>query len=789
MAVDPDLLEKAAEILGKDRFSANSALEDAVDYLAGFPPFEEMDDEELEPLVDAALARMPAAAPARPRRPGGPAHAGKPTPKAERKVPDGLHPSAPYRFVALPDTVVMADSEPPAHDWPVPGGFCAEIAVTWAAETPLLIGKANEADNVVEPLCLGGEEGAYVIPGASLRGMIRAAMEIVAHGRLGTANLHHRYGLRDFEHPAYANRSPVSRVKEVKAGWLQKAPEDGAWQITPCDWAHVLIEDLLETSYGRWERADRSKWIGRSLADKYGAVGMKSRDGPYDFSKTFGFSAAPDDNGRAVVKPSGSHKGTLVFSNKLPGQGGKKKFEYVLFPPAPGAEPVPIKPELVETFQRLYSKPSKNRPTPDGSWKDLSPTFEAGQRLPVFYVGDLDRQDERFMFGLTRLFKIPHERSVAQVLEAQAQHLPGPIKNDKDEVTAYNADFVEALFGYVMEADALGLGKDARIAPDAAGRKGRIAFSFAHLDPNDQETKVSEPIHTVMMAPRASFAPYYLKSPAEKDYSAEQTPRLAGRKRYLPRWQQGQATEALEGIRAMGQKQLESIKAASRGKSVSEDVQSRLRFLMPKEKGGVLTFSGTIRLHNVTAAELGAVLFALTHGGDPAKPYRHMLGRAKPFGAGQMRVVTARLSVTPNDQESDAVKPPESDEIANTTDPSTGFCPPPKEGEPTARNASHRPFLKAFIERMQKEPGLRAFPDVPAVREFLGASDPAETAKQTERLTYQPLSTFNELRKVTKPLKPHSNGTPAPAPPRFPDESKDGRLLAAPATQRKIWRG
>src|SRR5687768_5892656 len=124
--------------------------------------------------------------------------------------------------------------------------------------------------------------------------------------------------------------------------------------------------------------------------------------------------------------PAGANRGTLVFANKLPGRDGKKKFEYVFY--APAGEPVALKAGVVETFERLYSKPSKNQPAPDGSWKDLKPTFEAGARLPVFYVGDLDIQDERFFFGLTRLFKVPHERSVRQLLETQKNHLPQPIR-------------------------------------------------------------------------------------------------------------------------------------------------------------------------------------------------------------------------------------------------------------------------------------------------------------------------------------------------------------------------
>ena len=57
---------------------------------------------------------------------------------------------APYRFVELPDVVVPPPQAVEAlgggmakkgwHNTPLRAGFCGEIAVEWAAETPLLIG-------------------------------------------------------------------------------------------------------------------------------------------------------------------------------------------------------------------------------------------------------------------------------------------------------------------------------------------------------------------------------------------------------------------------------------------------------------------------------------------------------------------------------------------------------------------------------------------------------------------------------------------------------------------------
>jgi len=757
MAVDPALLIQAVNAL-RGKYTPKWSIDDVIDRLFELSPFDEMDEEDVEVYAEAALKRLATAvAPA--AAPGGKRYAPGP-----RRAPDGLVPSAPFRFVTLPDQVAGAEGVG-SLDAPVRGGYRAEIAVEWAAETPLLIGEES-GGGVVGPMRLG-KTGPHVIPGAGLRGMLRAAVEIVAHGRVGAVNGHHRYGLRDFEHPAYRDRSPVSRVKEVKAGWLTleglDADGDEIWTLSPCGWAHVAIDGLLASSIINRNGVAREDWIKKSLDEKYDLARMKNQN-HYDFSgRKYRFSESrPDDFGRDVVGPGDAVSGTLVFSGKLPGTNGKKKFEYVFFEGS--EEKIRIDKSKVDEFRRLYSKQSKNNPVADGSWKLLEPTFKSRARIPVFHVGDPSDRGPDFAFGLTRLFKIPHEKSVNDVIATQPAHLPRPTRDENGEVVGLDADFVQNLFGYVVERDELGLEKDERISPNAVGRKGRVAFSFAAAR-DGQETSVSPSIETVMMAPRASYAPFYLKSASEKDYSADPAPRLAGRKRYLPRYD------------GKGFKNMVS-EIPKPGPAQGSDVRSKLSFLTSKTEKP-LVFTSTIRLHNVTAAELGAVLFALTHGGDPAKPYRHMIGRARPFGAGQIRVNSARLSVRPNDAEAEKlIAPPAADEIV-AENGLRGFC-PPSSGD-AARDAGHRPFLRAFAKHMRTVPGLANFPDVPAVREFLGSCDPAETAKIAKgTLDYMELQRFKKIRDKVKPERPNERARQGPKPPAvFPGE-RDGRLLPAP---------
>lgn len=711
--VDQALLDKAVALLtAAKRFTSRSDAESIAEFLSERPPFDDLDFDEVDDIAAEAKKRLTApVTPPAPRasdRPGG--AGGREAPR--RNFDNAPTPSAPFRFVTLPEKIAPGEKRP-LND-PTKGDLCATIKVTWVAESPLLIGKENANTRIVEPMRLG-DNGPFVIPGASLKGMIRAATEIVALGRLGFANLHHRYGLRDFEHPYYSEEATVSKVAEVKAGWLT-ARKDGdkeIWELTPLgdNWAHVEIKELGFARSGNWK--------GNDLPVKYQAIqatltanGDRRAGVMFDFGKTEEFShVTKDTTGRRIVYPArGGQKGIYVFSGKVPGTNSKKRFEYVFFD-KPVGTPIRIEPKIQQLFERLYSKPSKNKPEPDGNWKVLKPTLSAGRRIPVFYVGDPVGQGADFFFGLTRLFKIPHKRSVGDVLAKS--HAAHAVKPDWKSEADYHPDFVENLFGYVAERDEVGLEADERM--NVGARKGRVAFGFAFLEPGQPAPRLSaQPVETIMMAPRASYAPFYLRGTESKDYSASEPPKLAGRKRYLPRAEAPNFDVSLQTIRNIGNTQ---IVAASRNGSVSNDVKSRLVFLMPGQGAKEIRFGSEIRLHNVTKAELGAILFALTHGGNPSGKARHMLGRAKPFGAGQIRIDKPALTITPND------------------------------GGDSEVNANHAPYLEAFIAEMRKV--ASDFPNVDTVNEFIGLSQPNNGLA----LDYMPLDAFNKLRKEVKPLK------------------------------------
>lgn len=587
--------------------------------------------------------------------------------------------TAPFRFVPLSEKVsVRAQGDTSADaplDRPQQGHLSASIQVEWEVETPLLIGeaKSKSANAPLVPFQLSSQPSdqnpVYAIPGATLRGATRSTVEILAFARLFQANQHVRYGFRDFFHDLYIARLlKAGTTNNLQAGWLTRN-DDGDAEITPCDrWGLVEIADLIWSS----EREDLEGWVKSDRSGKHRTLAtgrgiIVAWSGPNAHRQEVDVVEAPSSDQlfpqTLYQIGSGGISGHLVVSGAVPAGNDQsksntkqKKFEYVFFDNH-SQKAAKLSKNRWNTFLTSHSKQAKNRLLPDGAWEDLEPTFRQGGRIPVFYIGNLDDpDDENFAFGLTRLFRLPHAHSIGDLIRHWGPEHSPTRRWGENEAPVLAPDFVESLFGYVYEPAEAGL--DGRTPPHELAKKGRVAFGFAkpvdagqfHLWPEKGA------VETVLGAPKPQFAPFYLEGP-EHDYSAvprqgdlpgTQYPRIAGRKRYIVRRKIGTAeSEGLADMETVMKDQAEKVRRVS-SKGLA-NVSSHLRFLRPEEGAA---FKGEIRFHNVSPAEFGAVLWALTFGGETngGTPRRHLLGHAKPFGAGQVFVRKIDGTIRWNDQ-------------------------------------------------------------------------------------------------------------------------------------------
>lgn len=561
-------------------------------------------------------------------------------------------PPAPFRFVPLPEKVHLAEPAVRAaweagtlHSHPLPGGLSGSLTVEIAFDGPMLVGgpatgPADQAQQV-RPVCLGAE---YVLPGSTLRGLLRSVTELVSASRIRQMNLHRRYGIRDFSHPLFKDTDR----KRPRAGWLTLV--NGKAVLTETEWYEIRIRDLTEGANSGQFHYD---WLNMNIAERYAHVGCVAEGSGkrFVFDQPTAFAKKGNQAHQVVPRDGGDVDGIFVFSNASPTLEGLsvetldaqdlvkrkrlfKKTEAV-FAHEPFGEPQPIPDDVWETFELNNSSPSRHKPEREGNWKELWPTLKAGGRIPVFWLSNADLKREPHDqavadFGLVRVFKRAHLYSVKDKLELTdaGAHLTLPGSPD------YQPDLTEALFGYVHEPESktentAALHKDRHLA-------GRLGFGFGYLSSN-ADVRTSDTWETVQSAPKPSFGPYYLAQ-GQHDWS-DPASTLAGVKTYPAR----EANEA--ALRST----LHSWIPTKGNVARNTKIRSKLVFLLPRNRGNRITFTAEIRFHNVTPVELGALVWAMTFGGAPQ--LRHMIGRAKAAGAGQARLTPVAVQLRHGDEE------------------------------------------------------------------------------------------------------------------------------------------
>lgn len=520
---------------------------------------------------------------------------------------------APYTFVPINDRVLPSPvGSRLSHDRPLRDGLCGELQVTWTVETPVLVGgRSND-----EPVQLG-ENGPWILPGSSLRGMIRSVLEIAAYARLNFID-DNRFALRDYENWTWQKKAAG---REIRAGWLQKRNEE--YFLTPIlsaaepsGWKRVRISDLC-AALGISTDNNCIDWHCLSLHDRMQAISSSGLGGVIDLAR---------------VGVRGGGKGTLVVAGQVkteverrrphsPVQPTRKTWE-AAFLAGDDEKPARINADAAQAFDVVQPVDGRRHEgNPDANWSNWSywkPRLRDGERVPVYFVGDPGAAQtarppaSAFFMSLTRLMRAPFDRTIYDVA-AVTQPVGRPHGLDPLEL-----DLVEALFGWMppVKAETPPLQRRGR---ELAWRS-RVFFRHAVLVEGDPEPFVRQ--RGVTMQPRASFYPFYLRSRAESaarhpvDYDNADA-RLAGRKRYPARNRHG------------------DLPPSPRADAADQNVD--IRFLNAS-RNAPLTFQSRIRVHNITEIELGSLIWALTFGchGKQDAHFRHMLGRAKSFGFGQV---------------------------------------------------------------------------------------------------------------------------------------------------------
>ncbi len=301
-------------------------------------------------------------------------------------------------------------------------------------------------------------------------------------------------------------------------------------------------------------------------------------------------------NGTAPVS---QHTGQLVFTG-LPSP--RKHLEFFFFNQDRSTINVP--PETWQRFIAVHEKQEKESET----WTWRKGQLYRGTPIPVFWLPGEDDTPEQI--GLAMMFKIAADNSIHEMIA----------HTSTDHNNATILDLSTRIFG--------------QVADEGHGFRTRVSFGWAEL----QGTAPKPEDFTVIAArPKPSFAPSYVR---QRDFADKSGTRLLtwGNKerekaqyRSYMNWPQGSPVK--EEIR--GWKRYAVGKDATPNKTVSGEAASTLHPLRGTAEAP-LTFNGKIRYHNLHPIELGALVWALTWGGN--KALRHSLGMGRPYGWGQVQI-------------------------------------------------------------------------------------------------------------------------------------------------------
>lgn len=545
---------------------------------------------------------------------------------------------APYNFVPLPEEVKTVEIIP-SHDQYDAELLTGKFTCTLTAASPLYVRaartQAQYKDKVNPPNFFYGEsEEKLLIPGSSLRGMLRNMVEIVSSSKMETVtkkplffrtlddtSLGHSYGPRmTAGDPKEKGYYPLAQ-----AGYMEK--HDDGYYIRPaqaiCETQFYRVEEDVavevinglermteQDNRGNW-KPTKHKWLRRN-------VWFKPTQPESHLPESATYYAEVTDIDTNDNKPEGADwvKGSFIVSGWVPapkrrdGTPSKGKHRHWIVGPAEEKDDhlIFVDDEDIDLYKAYGGGISQ---AVDRQKMSVIPEVR-GEQVPCFYVFWADEEGkQRVAFGHTAMFRLPYEKTPAELI-------PTSLRNGA------TLDLAQSLFGHVPANK-----------KDGETVAGRVFITDAVLVGDAAAAKMGEVVVSTqaLSGPKPTTIQHYLiqKEPNNPDalyhydsIKAGGETILRGHKLY---WHKGEQTT------------LDKAMKPRRFRDESEDPKDRNIF-HPVRPGTSFTF--TIHFENLQPTELGALLWVLEKAAD--EKYRLKLGMGKPYGLGSVGI-TAREDV------------------------------------------------------------------------------------------------------------------------------------------------
>ena len=493
---------------------------------------------------------------------------------------------APYNFVPFSEkyqTPYKKESDLPRHDRFDPQKKTGEIHVTLTADTPVFVSDGNRED----PHFFRGANGEFMIPGSTIRGLIRENMQILGFGliRVGEDMEDYQIFFRKVAAANYTNDKDLQtyykNVLEVKtltkgerhfsvpqkvsAGYICR--EGNQYKIYPVKGTYLRVSrnnegvkqfDQTEQDEHDNQRKNNAKAVRVHYAEGLGKIIIFDEEGEIpDYAKT----------------------GYLLYT----GKAVKNQNGLYLFPEIDREADSEV---LSEEDKLSYMEDWEKRKNSLEAYYDSEfwkLPDESDEPKPVFYV----HHEGHIYCGMSLFLRIGYEYPLSHGLPSRSEEVYKQI------------DYPQAIFGFAKQETAY---------------RSRVSVSDF---PADKGAKEMGKVSMILGEPKPSYYPGYV-APVQKNghsvatnYNAEKF-KLRGYKQY---WLKNDIQETDPGNK----------------KKVATS-------LCPLPKG--TRFHGVIRYKNLSPEELGLLLWALRLD----EGCFQNVGMGKPYGYGRMKVKIERLT-------------------------------------------------------------------------------------------------------------------------------------------------
>lgn len=401
----------------------------------------------------------------------------------------------PYHFVPLSDWVYMPDwAHLVSHDVPFQDGFSGSIDYTLTNATPLCVGAEQQRheSGPTKVMWARNPAGEPVIPGSSIKGMLRNVLEIASFGKFNQIE-DSRFSYRDISSRSHYLEK-VIKANKVVSGWVKYNLQKGIWEFRSCLNAKLKHRDLNEllkvkikdelSAVKKFEKVPLSQPLFARISEPRGKG-----------ENCWAEQLSDSDN-------NGTTPGHVVFTNKKVTKGASDDYEFCYF--FHSVATIAEYGDVTKLVNQLFASHDKD-------WVAyLKEHQQAELGIPVFML--LDKNTKRpHSFGLARMPRVSYQNSIHDLVnQANNAH--------RSDVFF---DMAELIFGTLRE--------------DGLGLKSRVSISdFSLINANECKSYFSNAL--VLNSPKPTFYPAYLEQQQNanvySDYDSVAS-RVNGWKRYI----------------------------------------------------------------------------------------------------------------------------------------------------------------------------------------------------------------------------------------------------------------